>query len=130
MGHQQSKNCKGESFMTLKGGKIKKCTRYKPKRRGAIWLSKRIRADTVMSPTRERERMIWRALTKAEILQFMRNELMDQKINSKDSKLKLIRQWSEHKKPWENTLVQRRETEFQYRRKLKDRLDYYGTSVR
>ena len=36
MGQDQSTESEDETFMTLKGGKIKKGTRYKAKRRGAL----------------------------------------------------------------------------------------------
>ena len=63
------------------------------------------------SPNRLKERMIWRDLTKSEILEFMRTELRNHKIKSTDSKLKLIRQWIKLGKPDKNMLLNQREKE-------------------
>lgn len=113
MGQNQSTESADEDFMTLKGGKIKNNTRYKAKRRGSIWIPLDIYVDMSKSPTRLKERMIWRALTKSEILEFMKTESRNHKIKSNDSKLKLIRQWINFGRPDKNMLINEREQEHQ-----------------
>ena len=56
-------------------------------------IPRRLRAEIDESPTRDQEIALWKAFRKWEIVQEMRALLPDRRINSKLTKLDLIRLW-------------------------------------
>lgn len=99
--------------MLLRSGKTKPNSKYKAKRRGSIWIPLEIWEKTCSMKYGAHERRIWRALTKKEIINLMKIELRNERINSNDSKLKLIRQWRKHGNPGSNRLVEERHSEWE-----------------
>ena len=85
-------------LMTLRNGKIKKNRKHRPKRRQFIPIPGHIRHDMIHEDVNQTqlEKAIWRALTKKKLIEIMKRESKNgRRINSKNRKLVLIRQWLE-----------------------------------